>query len=48
MIPKNDEHTYVLNNGNIFANAKAGDTGQPYPLEFGEVPNIEANKLKMS
>ncbi len=47
MIPKNDEHTYVLNNGNIFANAKVGDTVTTRdPLEFGEVPNIEANKTE--
>lgn len=47
MIPKNDEHTYVLNNGNIFANAKVGDTVTTRdPLEFGEVPNIEANKAE--
>ena len=47
MIPKNDEHTYVLNNGNIFANAKVGDTITTRdPLEFGEVPNIEANKTE--
>ena len=47
MIPKNDEHTYVLNNGNIFANAKVGDTVTTRdPLEFGEVPNIETNKVE--
>ena len=47
MIPKNDEHTYVLNNENIFANAKVGDTVTTRdPLEFGEVPNIEANKAE--
>lgn len=47
MIPKNDEHTYVLNNQNIFANAKVGDTVTTRdPLEFGEVPNIEANKTE--
>lgn len=47
MIPKNDEHTYVLNNGNIFANAKVGDIVTTRdPLEFGEVPNIEANKTE--
>ena len=47
MIPKNDEHTYVLNNENIFANAKIGDTVTTRdPLEFGEVPNIEANKAE--
>ena len=47
VIPKNDEHTYVLNNGNIFANAKVGDTVTTRdPLEFGEVPNIEANKAE--
>lgn len=47
MIPKNDEHTYVLNNRNIFANAKVGDTVTTRdPLEFGEVPNIEANKAE--
>lgn len=47
MIPKNDEHTYVLNNENIFANAKVGDTVTTRdPLEFGEVPNIEANKTE--
>lgn len=47
MIPKNDEHTYVLNNGNIFANAKVGVTVTTRdPLEFGEVPNIEANKTE--
>ena len=47
MIPKNDEHTYVLNNRNIFTNAKVGDTVTTRdPLEFGEVPNIEANKTE--